>query len=72
MLRDICGRENLGGKLKIPNFLWGGLNPLGHYADYAEQDKNKNENKEQAINTTNGTAHQSPTRHAYFGDLVLI
>ena len=31
MLRDICGRENLGGKLKIPNFLWGGINPLGHY-----------------------------------------
>ena len=25
-----------------------------------------------AINTTNGTAHQPPTRHTYFGDFVLI
>ena len=38
----------------------------------ATQDKNRNKNKEQAINITNETAHQSPTRHAYFGDLVLI
>ena len=24
ILRDFCGRENLGGKVKITNFLWGG------------------------------------------------
>ena len=32
---------------------------------------NRRTRREQAIDTTNGTTHQLPTRHSYFGDLAL-
>ena len=37
-----------------------------------EQEQEQEREQEQAVDTTNATAHQPPTRHTYFGDLVLI